>query len=75
MIPFQDVTADEFHSCMVILSQTKLGKTVTGHQELVALCIEQANLNVEFDTEADDEVVECFIQCANEAVPYFSVRI
>lgn len=61
---------------MQILSQTKLGKTITGHQELVQLCVEQADLNAELDSDAaDDEIVECFIQCATEALPYFSSQI
>lgn len=68
----QDVTADEFHICMTILGSTRLGASVTGHGELVALAIEQAELDTSVDL-VDDEVVERFIQCANHALPYFSV--
>jgi Apoptosis inhibitory protein 5 (API5) len=73
----QDVSADEFQQCMQILSQTKLGKTITGHQELVKLCIEQADLeaDLESDTASDDDVVFCFLQCTGEALPYFSSQI
>jgi hypothetical protein len=62
---------------MQILSHTKLGKTITGHQELVKLCIEQADLEAELesDTASDDDVVFCFLQCAGEAMPYFSSQI
>lgn len=62
---------------MQILSQTKLGKTITGHQELVKLCIEQADLDseLESDAAADDDIVFCFLQCAGEALPYFSSQI
>lgn len=72
----QDVTADEFHHCMNILGTTKLGKTITGHNELVQLATEQAELNSEVSSLTyDDEIVERFIQCANHALPYFSVNI
>lgn len=73
----QDVSSDEFQQCMQILSQTKLGKTITGHQELVKLCVEQADLEAELesDTASDDDIVFCFLQCAGEALPYFSSQI
>lgn len=73
----QDVSADEFQQCMQILNQTKLGKTITGHQELVKTCIEQADLDAELesDTASEDEVVFCFLQCASEALPYCSSQI
>lgn len=72
----QDVASDEFRLCMTILSHTKLGKTITGHAELVALCVEQADLNADLDTDAaEDEIVDIYIQCATEAIPYYSVRI
>lgn len=62
---------------MQILSHTKLGKTITGHQELVKLCVEQADLDAELesDTASDDDVVFCFLQCAGEALPYLSSQI
>lgn len=73
----QDVSADEFHACLQILSKTKMAKTVTGHAELVKICIEQADLNVELSgtLAAEDEVVERFIFCATEALPYLSKTI
>ncbi|XP_055547126.1 apoptosis inhibitor 5 homolog [Wyeomyia smithii] len=71
-----DVSADEFHLCMSILNQTKLSKTVTGHAELVAIATEQADLDAELGSLAnDDETVERFIQCASEALPYFSSQV
>lgn len=69
----QDVTAQEFHICMTILGSTKLGSSVTGHQELVALATEQAELDAEIEPAIEDEIVERFIQCSNHALPYFSV--
>ncbi|XP_055593117.1 apoptosis inhibitor 5 homolog [Uranotaenia lowii] len=71
-----DVSADEFHLCMSILNQTKLSKTVTGHSELVAIAIEQADLDADLGALAsDDETVERFIQCSSEAMPYFSSQV
>ncbi|XP_053694086.1 apoptosis inhibitor 5 homolog isoform X2 [Sabethes cyaneus] len=71
-----DVSADEFHLCMSILNQTKLSKTVTGHAELVAIATEQADLEANLGSLTnDDETVERFIQCASEALPYFSSQV
>lgn len=59
---------------MSILNQTKLSKTLPGHVELVTLAAEQADLESDPGVLAsDDETVERFIQCATEAMPYFSV--
>lgn len=70
----QDVTSDEFEICMSILGGTKLGVTITGHADLVALAIEQSEINTDIDQLlVDDELVERFIQCATHALPYFSV--
>lgn len=72
----QDVTADEFHYCMSILSATKLGSSLAGHTELVNLAMEQAELGADIDPlTIEDEIVERFIQCANHALPYFSSHI
>lgn len=61
---------------MSILNQTKLSKTVTGHAELVAIAVEQADLEADLGALAsDDETVERFIQCSSEAMPYFSVSL
>lgn len=71
-----DVSADEFHLCMSILNKTKLSKTVTGHAELVAIAVEQADMEADLGALAsDDETVERFIQCASEAMPYFSSQV
>lgn len=59
---------------MTILGSTKLGSSVTGHQELVALATEQAELDAEIEPAIEDEIVERFIQCSNHALPYFSVK-
>lgn len=72
----QDVTDHEFETCMTILAGTKLGSSVTGHSELVALSVEQAELDDDIDpVNVEDEVVEKFIQCANHALPYFSSQV
>lgn len=59
---------------MHILESTKLGKTVSGHGELVELAIEQAEINSEIDPIIiEDEAVDRYILCATNALPYFSV--
>lgn len=59
---------------MNILSSTKLVTTPKGHSELVALAVEQAELNTEEEPVIiEDEHVERYILCANQALPYFSV--
>lgn len=61
---------------MTILGSTKLGTSVTGHGDLVALTVEQADLDADIDpVTIEDEVIERFIQCGNHALPYFSVNI
>lgn len=72
----QDVTADEFQICMNLLASTKLGTTSKGQSELVALAIEQAELNSEEEPiMIEDEHVERYILCATHCLPYFSVRL
>jgi hypothetical protein len=72
----QDVSAEEFQNCIQILSNTKLGRSITGHQELVKLCMEQADLEAEEDNEAAlDETTEIFLTCATQALPFFSTAI
>lgn len=68
------MTADEFQICMNILASTKLGTTPKGQSELVALAVEQAELNSEEEPVIiEDEHVERYILCANHSLPYFSV--
>lgn len=58
------------------MSSTKLGKTITGHQELVKLCMEQADLEAELDSDAaNDEIIDIFVTCATLAMPFFSSQI
>lgn len=68
----QDVSADEFQKCIQILSSTSLGKTITGHQEIVKLCIEQADIDASVN--ADDDIY-IFLTCVNQALPFFSSKI
>lgn len=70
------MTADEFQVCMNILASTKLGTTPKGQSELVALTVEQAELNSEEEPViVEDEHVERYILCATQALPYFSVSV
>jgi len=68
----QDVTADEFKLLMDVLSETRLGKTVSGHQEMVDLVVEQAELDQPFSG-AEPENVYRLISCTQHALPFFSV--
>lgn len=53
-----------------------MGKTITGHQELVKLCMEQADLEAELDSDAaNDEIIDIFLTCATLAMPFFSSQI
>ncbi|XP_059480224.1 apoptosis inhibitor 5 [Neocloeon triangulifer] len=70
----QDVTADEFKLMMDILSETRLGKTVTGHQELVDLVVEQAELDQPFGG-TEPENVYRLIACTRHALRYFSSQV
>lgn len=68
------MSADEFQICMNILTGTKLSTTAKGQGELVALIIEQAELNSEEEPIIiEDEHVERYILCATHALPFFSV--
>lgn len=68
------MTADEFQICMNLLASTKLGSTSKGQGELVALAVEQAELNSEEEPIIIlDEHVERYILCATHSLPYFSV--
>ncbi|XP_014213934.1 apoptosis inhibitor 5 [Copidosoma floridanum] len=70
----QDVTAEEFHSIMEMLSWTRLGSTVNGQKELVEITIEQAQLSVPFK-HTDLEQCSRLIQCIKHALPYFSSQV
>ncbi len=53
-----------------------MGKTITGHQDLVKLCLEQADLEAEIDSDAaNDEIIDIFVTCATQAMPFFSSQI
>lgn len=70
----KDVSGEEFQQCVQILSQTKMGKTITGHQELVKICLEQVDLDADFDDSADD-IVYIYLTCVNQALQFFSTQI
>ena len=67
------MTAEEFRVLTGVLGHTRLGSTVSGHQELVGLVAEQAELEQPFGT-PDSENVDRLIACTRHALPYFSVR-
>lgn len=73
----QDVTANEFNVLMELLGTTKLGKTISGHQELVDLVAEQVELDQPFNPGADEEaeLLDRLINCVRHALPYFSSQI
>lgn len=70
----QDVSADEFQKCIQILSSTNLGTTITGHQEIVKLCIEQADIESNDNSDISDDIY-IFLTCVNQALPFFSSKI
>jgi hypothetical protein len=69
----QDVSADEFQKCIQILSATNLGTSITGHQEIVKLCAEQADIDTNVSDISDD--IYIFLTCVNQALPFFSSKI
>lgn len=77
ILNFQDVTANEFNSLMELLGTTRLGKTISGHQELVDLVAEQVELDQPFSPGVDEEteLLDRLINCVRYALPYFSVSI
>lgn len=53
-----------------------MGKSIIGHQELVKLCSEQADLEADIDPDSPhDEIIDIFITCATQAMPFFSAQI
>jgi Apoptosis inhibitory protein 5 (API5) len=68
----KDVTADEFKLLMDVLSETRLGKTLSGHQEMIDLVVDQAELDQPFSG-SDPENVYRLITCTQHALPFFSV--
>ncbi|KAL0272798.1 UNVERIFIED_CONTAM: hypothetical protein PYX00_005636 [Menopon gallinae] len=73
----QDVTANEFNILMELLGSTRIGKTMSGHQEMVDLVAEQVELDHPFSPGADEEaeLLDRLINCVRHALPYFSSQI
>lgn len=63
-----DVTGEEFRTFMTILSSLKV--MGSAHQELADIVGEQAELSQPFQP-GDADVVDRFISCARQAIPYF----
>lgn len=70
----QDVTAEEFVTFMSMISSLKLAKTVSGHQQLVQIIADQADLDKDFDPK-DLENIDRLMQCIKQAIPYFSSQV
>ena len=72
------VTAEEFPKLLSILQMTFLPKSPTGQNELVSMITKMADLDQETEAEFDytsTEAVDRLIQCANQALPYFSATV
>lgn len=72
------VTAEEFPKLLSILQMTFLPKSTTGQNELVSMITKMADLDRESEVEFDyssTEAVDRLIQCANQALPYFSASV
>nr|XP_032805172.1 apoptosis inhibitor 5 isoform X1 [Petromyzon marinus] len=70
----EDVTGEEFMSFMRLLSGLKSLQSVSGRQQLVALVVDQADLEQEFNP-ADPDAVDRLLQCTRQALPLFSKNV
>lgn len=84
-----DVTKEEFLTLMNILSSLKISKTLTGHNTLLAIIRDQAELNTEFNVSltlfliglfynfyiqpSDMDYLDKLLMCIRHGSPYFSV--
>ncbi|CAH0388790.1 unnamed protein product [Bemisia tabaci] len=71
----QDCTADEFVMLMELLGGTKLGKTVSGHKEIIDIISEQAEIGDENFNPQDEEQVDKLVHSIRHALPYFSSQL
>lgn len=72
------VTAEEFPKLLSILQMTFLPKSTTGKAELVTMISKMADLGEDYEAEFDytsTEALDRLIQCANQALPYFSTAV
>jgi len=60
---------------MEILGGTRLGLSVSGHEELVQLVTEQAEMEQPFlpGTGEETELLDRLVNCVRHGLPYFSV--
>ncbi|KAG1652481.1 Apoptosis inhibitor 5 [Nymphon striatum] len=68
----EDVTGEEFITFMSILTQLKVCNSLAGHQALLEIVIEQAELNKSFDPK-DPDCVDKLIQCMKQVIPFLSI--
>lgn len=60
---------------MELLGGTKLGKTVSGHKEIIDIISEQAEIGDENFNPQDEEQVDKLVHSIRHALPYFSVTL
>ena len=60
------------HRLLSILQMTFLPKSPTGQQEMVSMITKMADLDNEIFDYTSSEAVDRFIQCASQALPFFS---
>lgn len=67
-----NVTAEEFPRLLTILQMTFLPKSPAGQQELVTMTTKMADLESALFDFSSSEHLDRFINCATQALPYFS---
>ncbi len=86
-----DVTKDEFVTLMTLLSGLKISKTLNGHNALLSIIKEQAELETPFNVSIhlfkvqfsvfftlqpeDNDFLDKLLMCIRHGIPYFSVRL
>lgn len=69
-----DVTKDEFVTLMTLLAGLKISKTMSGHNVLLSIIAEKAELGNEFDVN-DQDFLDKLLMCIRHGSPYFSVSL
>ena len=71
----EECTADEFHVFMAMLAATSMQKSVSGQSMIVELIAISCQLEKGIFDPNDEETVDRLLQCANAAIPFFSVSL
>ena len=69
----EECTADEFHMFMAMLAASSMQKSVSGQSMIVELIAISCQLEKGIFDPDDEETVDRLLQCANAAIPFFSV--